>query len=58
MKHSGFFKRVLEDPTAGDGNERVIVLDDTGVKVVDFEVLLDALDNLVCVHSTSHFLLD
>lgn len=48
-KHSGYFRHVLESLAAGDGDERVVVLDDTGVKVIDFEVLLDALEDFMCV---------
>ncbi|KAF9459069.1 hypothetical protein BDZ94DRAFT_1172374 [Collybia nuda] len=45
VKHSGYFRRVLEG-TAG-GEEGIMNLDDTGVKVTDFEVLLDALEDFM-----------
>lgn len=53
VKHSSYFRRVLETHAEGDdGLNEVIFLDKTGVKVTDFETLLDALDDFVYVYSS------
>lgn len=53
VKHSSYFRRVLEAHPDGDnGLKEVIFLDKTGVKVTDFETLLDALEDFVYVYSS------
>jgi hypothetical protein len=58
VKHSRYFRRVLEAQAAGEGDGRflegddaqVIFLDEAGVNVGDFEILLDALDDFLYVY--------
>jgi hypothetical protein len=60
MKHSGYFRRVLQARVDGEEMKRpfdtedapVIFLDDTGVGVDDFVVLLDALEDFLYVYSS------
>lgn len=44
MKHSAYFRRVL---STGRDEDSAVYLDDTGVALQDFVVLLDALDDFV-----------